>query len=137
MKLPSQLALDCAYMHDRTEQICHLSKVPLTSLPEAHSFLKQEYTTLGATYVIFLSGFHALSLTHTRMMTVPKLKMQIKLPELSLHLVSVPRYFVFKIFITQRGIIFLFLVFCFVLFCFLFFFLNHLNSSYIPIDLVR
>lgn len=26
MKLPSQLVLDCAYMHERTEQICHLTK---------------------------------------------------------------------------------------------------------------
>lgn len=34
MKLPSELALDCAYMHERTEWICHLSKSPCPSLPE-------------------------------------------------------------------------------------------------------
>lgn len=81
MKLPSELALDCAYMHERTEWICHLSKGPCPSLPGAHCY--QEYTAyMGCGLCNCLFRSQALSLIHTKTMTVPKLKLQIKLPKL-------------------------------------------------------
>lgn len=65
------------------------------------SFFIQVYS--GFVY----SGFQVFSLNHTKDMTVLKLKLQIKLLELSLQMMFMPRYFVFKIFMSERGIIFL------------------------------
>lgn len=99
MKLPSPLVLDCAYMHERTKRICHLSRVPRASLPEAHSFLKQEYTALGATMLLFIQISKLIFNSHQNH-ACRQIKAANQTPELSLHLMSVPRYFVFKIVVT-------------------------------------
>lgn len=101
--------IDRAYMHERTEWICHLSQALFPSSPEAllagiHYVHPSDWSHRGFRFPgsVFNSHKHY---------DCPQITATIKLPEGSLRLMWARGYFVLKISITERGIIFFFFFF--------------------------